>query len=67
MSESQQQVCDRLVAVCEAGFDSQIHHRKWWSKHASEIQALPPSMGDRVRHAWEQATHKAFSKGAARG
>jgi hypothetical protein len=62
MNESRAQVFARLMSACEAGFDSPIHHRNWWRKHAAEIQALPPSMGDRVRHAWDQATAKEFSR-----
>jgi hypothetical protein len=66
MSESRAQVFARLMSACEAGFDAPEHHRNWWKKHAWEIRKLPPSMGNRVAHAWEQATHKEFSKGAGR-
>jgi hypothetical protein len=62
MSESVRQVFARLISACETGFDNEHHWRVWWSKHAAEIKALPPSLGDRVRHAWEQATAKEFSR-----
>jgi hypothetical protein len=67
MSESRAQVFARLMSACDAGFDNEHHWQAWWNKHAWEIRKLPPSMGSRVARAWENATHKAFSKGAARG
>jgi hypothetical protein len=67
MSESVRPgVCARLMSACEAGFDNE-HRSTTATRGGASTQRghpalTPPSMGDRIRHAWEQATHKEFSK-----
>jgi hypothetical protein len=63
MSESRAQVFARLMSRCEGGFENEHEWRNWWKKHASEIRQLPPTMGNRVARAWDQASAKEFSRG----